>query len=569
MIDPRTEAASYKRPPGVVMRLERIGSFHATRISFMRSLIRRMNREKWDVTRTCWKMDADGLGEAVYTVRTPKHVYSLVAVSSALDESERTDRVIAEKWDAAFALVDGEPDAEDISRLKRCLPLQEAGRCSSREVVLSRANKSVRLFNYVVDCLARGEQPETDRLGQVGYLMRTTAVYGNGKFGMANRERIMCRKDMAGPYTAEMLTVYLIRCFTHDLVDHVARMRGGAGSVPLARTHKRILGIGNATGLGMAPYLHKHPLLINNWFDARETALARVRAIRTTQPDKVARFRELLARARQHVAQWYTDDARQTRRIETLLRELSQVEAKALDEEHPWHGLMCWAEENASVETQELLVSLLLEPHSEWVDDLENDMAADEHMEIDPSCTVGELRRVVETDYSWALRFDFDRADSTHWFWYVSEEKLEPRIGERCKEPGADREMPLGVARDVQDLHRDLQQVGDEPQSLALFLVRYPQHRHIARRLISLRNAPYGEIRDNLLDASMRPIDMLRSKLSFFGATKFDPKSDRWTRITMYQNAPLPDELHREDADDWSFPVIGGQEQEGSAHIAE
>ena len=54
----------------------------------------------------------------------------------------------------------------------------------------------------------------------------------------------------------------------------------------------------------------------------------------------------------------------------------------------------------------------------------------------------------------------------------------------------------------------------------------------------------------------MRPIDILRSKLSFFGATKFDPKSDRWTRITMYQQAPLPSELHNADADDWGFPFI-------------
>ena len=31
------------------------------------------------------------------------------------------------------------------------------------------------------------------------------------------------------------------------------------------------------------------------------------------------------------------------------------------------------------------------------------------------------------------------------------------------------------------------------------------------------------------------PIDMLRLKLSFFGAVKFDPRSDKWLRICMFQ----------------------------------
>ena len=73
---------------------------------------------------------------------------------------------------------------------------------------------------------------------------------------------------------------------------------------------------------------------------------------------------------------------------------------------------------------------------------------------------------------------------------------------------------------------------------------------------------PYSDIRDNLISSSMLPIDMLRCKLSFFGATKFDPRSDRWVRITMYQDAPFPDEIHTVDADDWSsaarYRVRGG-----------
>ena len=66
---------------------------------------------------------------------------------------------------------------------------------------------------------------------------------------------------------------------------------------------------------------------------------------------------------------------------------------------------------------------------------------------------------------------------------------------------------------------------------------------------------PYAEIHDNTIGSELLAIDMLRCKLSFFGATKFDPRSDKWTRITMYQGAPLIDDLSEPDADDWWLPV--------------
>ena len=104
-------------------------------------------------------------------------------------------------------------------------PRQEAGRFSERELILSRANKSVRLFAHVVDRLAQGLQPDIEQVRSIGYLMRTTAVYGNGKFGIADREVIADRPGLGGPFAAEMLLVWLIRGFTHDLVEHVAERR--------------------------------------------------------------------------------------------------------------------------------------------------------------------------------------------------------------------------------------------------------------------------------------------------------------------------------------------------------
>ena len=79
--------------------------------------------------------------------------------------------------------------------------------------------------------------------------------------------------------------------------------------------------------------------------------------------------------------------------------------------------------------------------------------------------------------------------------------------------------------------------------TLAAFLRQHPEHRHTTRRVLMLRGLPYAEIHDNLLATAMLPIDILRCKLAFFGATRFDPRSDLWVRISLFQGAPFPDEL--------------------------
>jgi hypothetical protein len=187
--------------------------------------------------------------------------------------------VIAEAWDTTFALMDGEPEAEDIARLAGNVPKQEAGRISDRELVLSRANRSGRLWEHVVSRLAEGQQPDPARIDEVGYLMRTTAVYGSGKFGAADHNAMAGRPLMDGPFRVEMLTVWLIRAFVADLAEHMAGRRGGDRAARFDPALRRALGIGNATGLGMAPFLVNHPDLLNNWIAAREAAIARVRAL--------------------------------------------------------------------------------------------------------------------------------------------------------------------------------------------------------------------------------------------------------------------------------------------------
>lgn len=551
------------RSPDQVMRLARLGAFHQTRLSFMRALLRRLKRDAWRFDRPVWRIDDRGVGVAIYRARAPEgRAYSLVCFAHDLPAEARSDRVIAEAWDATFALVDGEPTEADVARLAANVPKQEAGRVSARELVLSRANRSVRLFEHVVGRLAEGRQPDAAEIESVGYLMRTTAVYGNGKFGLADRERVADRDELSGPFRAEMLAVWLIRAFTADLAEHLARARAPETAVDLDPVLRRRLGVGNSTGLGMAPFLVTHPLLLHRWIAARETALARVRALPTAEPAAQALFRTMLARARRGAQEWRTVDARQQARIEALRADLDRLSARiddgALDADAPWDALIRWSEDALTLEGQELLVSLAIEPHGSLVDDLTREMAADEEavFRIDGAQSCGALRADLAARYAWALKADYDAPEGSAHFWYVSEEKLEPRLGRRAEEPGAELEQPLAVGRDVAALHAALaDRPEDEP--VARFLLERPEHRHAVRRAQLTAAHAYAEIRDNLIGEALLPIDLLRCKLSFFGATRFDPRSDRWVRITMFQDAPYPHELTAAPADDWAYPPLG------------
>lgn len=541
------DVSALLRPPAQVMRLARMGSAHPTRLSFLQALLRRMIAERWRFDRPLWQIDARGVGRAVYRAIGPERSYSLVAFAHDLPDEMRSDRVIATAWDATFALFDGTPDAADLERLAANVPLQEAGRISSSELCLSRANRSVRLFQHVVGRLSQGVQPDAAEIDAVGYLMRTTAVYGSGKFGAADRARIATRPELRGPFRAEMLSVWLTRAFTVDLAEHMARTAGGAGAVTLDPDLRKRLGVGNSTGLGMAPFLVRHPLLLNNWMQARETALARVRAQALAPPQAVAALQAALRAAQDNAASWRSDHPVQQGKLADLRADLERIAARLCsfpEGSQPWNRLWLWAEASLTLEGQEALLALMLEPHGDLIDDLADAMDADEAagFTLDGSPLIGDFRADLAARYAWALGPDYADADIAR-FWYVSEEKLEPRLGERFAEEGAAREQPLGIGRLAKALAQDL---ADWPagDTLAAFVLAHPEHRQMARRVQNSAAHPYAEIQDNLLSADMLPIDMLRCKLGFFGASHFDPRSDRWLRISLYKGAPFPQDLN-------------------------
>ena len=544
------------RDPNIIMKLSRLGSFHQSKLSFLRSFLNEF--KDWEYNRDLFNLDQNGYGDAVYSFKKNKRIYSLVCFANEIKDEERSDRVIATKWDAAFTLHDGVPSKKDIDRLKNEVPKQEIGRLSFKELTLSRANKSVRVFNHVIEKLSEGKQPDLNLLSKVGYLYRTTAVYGSGKFGLADRFRIKNRDEINGPFRLEMMLVYLVRQFTFDQVNHIAHHKNPKTSVKLDKKICKNLGIGNSTGLGMAPFIVNHPTLLNNWILSREIALKKIREIKTVDKKDSDLFIDCIKNSLINITSWNTDSEYQLNKIKNLLKDLKKF-LNFIDNRfdfkinYPFNQLYLWLEKETCDECIEYIVSIMMEPYNKIIEPLIKQMSSDEnkYFNIPSHRTVDELRNIIEKKYKNILKIDFEKKENIQNFWFISKNKEEPRLADRFDENGSELEQPLAVARDIKKLHEKLL-ITKNSLKISEFLYKNSEFRHVIRRAFIVEKFPYSEIQDNTISKNLMPIDMLRLKLSFFGALKFDPRSDKWLRICMFQGAPLPNELKNYD-EQWVY----------------
>jgi len=544
------------RDPSVVMKLSRLGSFHQSKLSFLRSFIREF--KQWNYKRNLFDLNKNGYGTAIYSFEKNGRNYSLVCFAQHIELHERSDRVIATKWDAAFVLHDGVPTKKDIDRLRDNVPKQEIGRVSYKELTLSRANKSVRAFEHVVESLSQGRQPDKDLLSKVGYLYRTTAVYGSGKFGLADRFRIKDRKEICGPFRLEMMLVYLVRQFTFDQVNHIAKSKNPNKAIKLDEDIARNLGIGNSTGLGMAPFIVNHPTLLHNWIYCREKALKEIRSIENVYIDDFNLFKDCFDKSKLSINTWLTDSQFQINKIESLKSDLSKFTQYQESDcstkiNYLWNQIYIWVEKNLGEECIEYIVSMMMEPYDKIVDPLINNMSSEEekYFNIPAHRKVSDLKIIIENNYKSIVEIDFKKKNSTANFWFISKNKEEPRVANRYEESGSELEQPLAIARDTKLLYEKVLKA-KQTDTVAEFLLNNDDVRHVVRRAFIVEQFPYSEIQDNTISATLVPIDMLRLKLSFFGAVKFDPRSDKWLRINMYQGAPLPHEMKLSN-DTWVY----------------
>jgi len=548
------------RPPSTVMKLNRLGSFHQTRLSFTRRLIDDLNYQKSKIEIHQWNIDSSGIGNAIIKIALKKETLSLVIFCHSISDEERTDRVIAEKWDMTFSLFSGIPNKNELNQLSKNLKIQEAGRHNSKQLTLSRANKSQRIFEKVLNDLSIGKQPSEKLINDVGYLIRTTAVYGNGKFGIGDYSKTNGYIFLEKPFQAEMLSVYLIRYFSIELINFLAKKIGGRKSVTLSTHLAKHLGVGNATGLGMAPFLVNHQELIHQWIYNRETALSRVFSIKRLDKKIQNRIINYIHQAFKYSLQWKVDDQFQSNKIDKLISDLKKILqnkelTKLLNFDYPIKTFFDYYKNNITLETQEILNSVFIEPFPQLFEDLTNNMGADEKKSVLIDYNVNDLLDIIKDNYNWALKIDTTKPEENYCFWYTSQTKLEPRLGITKKDAGIDKQLPFDIAHQIKQTVSILNKLPNNTTA-AEVMVNQPELRNIIKRIITNKLLPYSEIQNNLIGKDMKPIDILRCKLSFFGASKFDPKSNLWTRITLFQGAPLPNELWKTNINDWLFPNL-------------
>ena len=554
---------SEARDPSVVMAPEELGSARQTRHSFSRALVRHAAREGWRVTTRKWELDAKGKGTAIYSINFGHEVAELVIFSHVIDEELRSDRVIAQDWDVTAALVLGHVTEDHLLQLSENVRKQEDGRADSKTVIWSRANRSERFFAYIVDCLMAGRQPESQKMSESAYILRSTAFYGNGKFGLKDFDGLGNDHPLATPYRMQMLAAWIMREFGADLVNHCARSNSDT-AVELDPSWRRYLGLGNATGLGMVPYPIRHPQILDAWVALRELPLTN--ALQQSWPSDSAEMQRLillLTRAVTYFAEKvnletapYPSGPVLSRKLETILSCALEFQQNStmLNEPitHPAERLHEIALAD-SVELRQIVDSILIELDSSLDAELEQILVCTDRTYLEPEMDVETLTKIVESSYGWVDNFNFEEKDESAKFWFYSQNNQEPRRGGRKGNKSPVTEHPVGIARDIWMLQKDL--VGCAPGlKVGAFIATHPEHWGIIERVQSIADLPYAEAHINPLAQGFVPLDLQRFQLAIYGMENFNPQSTDWLRVTLYQGAPIVNDLlNKEFKDDWLF----------------
>jgi hypothetical protein len=525
-----------------------------TRLSSSRSLIAKMARERWSITRPEFVIDVDGKGTARYHIVVDDDwSFEFIVFSAAADRTvERTDRIIGRHWDMMGALVEGAADNERIEMTKRELPKLYGGRASEGTLVWARANRSMRAFDYTVERLARGQQPEVDVLGAVCYLMRNTGLDGNGTFGTRTFAAYESDHPLRAPYHAQMLSAYLMREFSMDLAEHIAGL-SSTDAVALSEEYRRFLGLGNASGLGLLLFAKHHPDWMDHWITLREQELAGARSLplarRSVEIEDALR-RAAAYRRRDRMRYSYQSSGPVVARdLDTIIDRLALL----LSVDGTVDDLVVFAESEVGIEAQEVLNGILIDLVADEIDP--SSLAVARTPEFAPALTVRDLTAILDRDYDWARTPRMAQPSAQEMAWYKSANAEEPRRGPIGELPERFEDMTLDIPRDVQNL-RDAVRSFDDSLSIGAVLRALPEQRGFVERVVALRNRVFHTIHADLRDPDFNPSQGIR----FFNSAVYGldkTKEDGPTGVVgvMFHGAPTPADLADGRGADFSFPT--------------
>ncbi|MCB1464197.1 MAG: hypothetical protein KDJ90_17675 [Nitratireductor sp.] len=541
--------------PTEVMSPELAAAAWPNALSFTRLFVSSMLRGGWRVERVHLRLDATGRGDALYRLFADEMIFHFLVVSFAVDSGDKTDRAFGVNWDVCAALCSGDWSPEREDRLRKQIPAQLAGRFDSETLCFVRGNRSERLFDHVVDSLARGDQPDAKFVSSVGYLLRTTGFIGNGVAGTQPFLSMERDAPLSRPYYAQMCAAFLLREFVFELADHMAASVNPAA----AKLHpelKRYLGIGNSAGLGMVPFAARRIPVIHQWVHVREAAFAEaISRPMHRQGAKMTELTRLVSDARSYFAHDDRDGNGIYTPHEVILKDLATVErllaeygsSGTLDQRQVgadafWKELLA-AISHLNAETRELVISLSLEGEPDIVDAFADQLWGDANSGIVPERTIGDLSQMIRESWGWAFADFRTDSEASRCFWYLPHEsQYEYRRGVRGRLPSIEVETEMDAPLSAFRLLERLQQL-PETMTVSDLVASLPESRAVVEMTEMAVRYPYGYVRENTLHSAFLPFAISRLVLSFFGMEKLDPRPPISVKGALLQGAPLAADL--------------------------
>ncbi|MEV8336811.1 hypothetical protein [Leucobacter sp. NPDC077196] len=553
-VDTRGRAAE------TVMNPRRLGALQPNRLSAARSLYAKMHREHWRIELVAADIDRVGAGRVLYRVDAGGHVMHVVAFSEEPKMVDRSPRIIGSSWDIVGALIDGEVTDEELEDTRTAIPRLYAGRATPETLVWFRANRSIRVFDHVVDALSAAQQPDLERIAEVGYLLRNTGLDGNGTFGTKDFQNYGAEHPLATPYYAQLFTAYMMREISLDLVNRIARARS-ADAVEADERTRGSIAVGNGSALGLVLLTMNRPQLVNAWLSGYETLLAGVFE-RYVTAEVFARVDELLCEAIEFKEQDSTDygvfpsgeavavDLAVVRR---LLRKAEQMHAAGV--------AVTLGEVSRSIpdtvtpDAQEMFHSLLLElAPVEQVVEATRSLIVDERKQVDPTATVAQLSAQISRAFAWVTEFPVASREDRSRIWYKSRNSEEPRSGPVAEVPDRTNDLAVDLLGGVRELQQALGHA-IPAERVGRFVARHPHLGQIVGYVQATADLPYATPHMDVRDDRFVPAYIIRLFNAFcYGLDKTRDVHQRNLRGLIFENAHFGRDLDLEPRD-WRWAV--------------
>ena len=545
------------RSPDKIMTAESLGATKAYRLSFARSMVRKMTCENWRINLTDLDVDSNGIGRALYQIKAKSTSLGFLIFSDQVPEIERTGRLSESRFDGMGVIFDG-PFSMEMADLEYTEMLKRSkGQTTIDGIAWTLCTRSSRFFSKTVEALADGRQPffSAEDLS-AAYLLRNNGCYGNGRHGTRMWESLGDDHPLSSTYFPEMFALYMWREFGFVLVEEMARQINPK-AVRLPSEFKRYLGIGNSTGQGMSTFVVKWPRWINTWCVIREKAIS-LAINQDITIDNIVNAKFLIERVlgnlehqKHELSPCFLSSVQLAKDLKKIYNEINILRGEKTN----WGSLIHWCISNVHQEAVEQFYSILTEVHGSIVDPLQQKFSLEmnKSINIDLQMTIGELRNLINTYYGWAFNDILCGPNMTHYFFYRSEEHGEQRRGERYIDAGSINETFTAVPTAVRQLNEKLSQESDT-QFVAIFLAKYPEYRFITERIRTFWNEPYAEIRTSIPGYEFQPAHIIRFVLATFGMETAHFSTEKWVQGTFFQGAPLSSELDLELEIGWFYP---------------